>query len=288
MLRKLIGWAVAQGFVWTGARARALRQYDMPGSFLALVGHDPKNEVLERLLGWLIQHGFSFVSGDELIAMREGTMPWRKRIVWLSFDDGWKSFGERLLPILEKYGAKVTVFIAPHETARGQLWTNSIMSVTPYEEIRTMYLLPLEERLKKVDAILARIGNPRCLMDEAELRKLSKHPLVTLENHTYTHLSCSHRPVKEVLDEVHKTQAILTNWTGRVPKMVCYPFGHCNRATDEAIKAMGLLPIRLDAGVSNVNNIGACRNLFCDDKSNAENVCRALNAWVKVTVPDRE
>ena len=288
IFRYIAGWVVGVFFVVTGRRARQMERYDEPGAFLSIVYHDPCARVFVGVIKWLIKHGFTFVSPDELFMIRDGRAQWRPRMVWLSFDDGWLNFKTRIMPILEKYSIKATLFIAPHETKRGWIWTNSIMPHAPFEKLREMYSWSADNRYAVVDAILAEGHNARQLMDEPTIRELAHHPLITIENHTLTHLSCSHRPVSEVILEVKDAQKILQDWTNRVPRMVCYPFGHCNKDTDEAVKRFDLAPVRLDAGVSEIHDIGAHRNLVCDRYSITENVCRALNAWVKVTVPDIE
>lgn len=281
-MRSLLGWGIAMSFVLIGARRRAVRAYDRAGRVLALYGHDPRPWVLEGVLGWLKRAGFSFVSTDELLAMQSEKIPWRPRTAWLTFDDGWAGFEADLLPILEKYQAAATIFVAPGETARGQVWTNSISSSVPPKEISRLYGLAAEARYAAVDAVLERIGNPRRLASEAELRRLAKHPLVTLENHTYSHLSCAHRPVAEVMAEVQKTQVLLKEWTGRVPRLCCYPFGHFTDETDEALRAEGLTPIHSVPGRMNLKTVGGFRNLFRDEAGDLENIGRVLGAWVPV------
>lgn len=284
MVRKVLGWLVAQRYVAFGKRRRMVRQYDAPGSVLSIFSHNPTAVVLEDVLGWLRGQGFSFVSTDELLEMRAGRLAWRSRLAWLTFDDGWAGFEERLLPILERWQVPATIFVAPEETWRGQIWTNSVMGAVTAETFSAWYDLPAEARYRKVDEVLGHIGNPRRLADEAELRRLAKHPLMTLENHTWSHLSCSHRPVEEVVEEVRKTQEALTAWTGRVPKLCCYPFGHCTEETDEALRAMGLLPVHSQPGVMTLGTLGLCRNMFTETMSAQENIGRVLGAWPKVKV----
>lgn len=281
-MRSLLGWGIAMSFVLIGARRRAVRAYDRAGRVLALYGHDPRPWVLEGVLGWLKRAGFSFVSTDELLAMQAGKIPWRPRTAWLTFDDGWAGFEADLLPILEKYQAAATIFVAPGETARGQVWTNSILPAVGEAEVERLYGLAVEARYAAVDAVLARIGNPRHLAPEAELRRLAEHSLVTLENHTYSHLSCSHRPVAEVIAEVQHTQQILTDWTGRVPRLCCYPFGHFTEETDGALRAAGLIPVHSVPGQMDLETMGNCRNLVRDHFGVLENIGRALGAWVPV------
>lgn len=283
--RKLIGWGVALWYILRGARRQAVRRYDEPGTVLSLFAHDPSPAVLEPVLRWLKKVGFVFLSTDELLAMAEGRQPWRPRVAWLTFDDGWAGFEARLLPVLERYEAAATVFVAPYETERGQIWTNSVMAaVSSPEALSAWYTLPPEDRYRQVDEVLRVVGNPRRLADETELRSLARHPLVTLENHTYTHLSASHCPVEDVIAEVRKTQAVLTEWTGRTPRLCCYPFGHWTEETDRAIVAEGLIPVHSESGVMTLATFGEVRNMCTDNMSAAENIGRILGAWPTVRV----
>ncbi len=165
---------------------------------------------------------------------------------------------------------------------RGQVWTNSILAEHP--DLKAYYPLPAEERYARVDVILGRIGNPRRLAPEAELRRLAHHPLITLENHTYTHLSCAARPIEEVLDEVKTTQSILTQWTGRTPKMCCYPFGHHTSESDQALIDIGIIPVHSNPGTMTLQSIGSVRNMFHETMTTAENIGRVLGAWLNVKV----
>lgn len=282
MIRKLIGWTIAQWFILSGKLCRQLKVYDKEGTVLSLVGHDPTPEELEKILKWVINHGFTFVSTDDLL---NGNLP-NGRKAWLTFDDGWKSF-KNFIPIFEKLNVPATVFIAPHETERGQLWTNSIMSVVSMERIREIYKMPLCEREKVVDEILAKIGNPRKLLTNEELIELAKSEWVTLENHTWSHMSCSHRPVEDVLEEVKKTSETLQKWTGRKCRLVCFPFGQYREGAYNAVLEMGLRPVTCEAGLMTIDKVGEYRNMFRENVTFVENVCRILNAWMKVQVPDK-
>lgn len=282
MSRRFIGWLIALGFTIFGERGRKLRVYDSDEKILSLVGHNPNPEDFLRLMAWFVKHGFTFVSTDDIL---EKKLP-KGRKAWLTFDDGWIGF-KALIPILERYNIPATLFIAPHETARGQLWPDSIMSVTSHSEVRKMYGMDITTREKAVDAILGRIGNTRRLMTESDLKMISKNPLITLENHTWSHLSCSHRPVDEVKGEVRKASAILKEWTNRECRLVCFPYGHYNQDVKQAVIDEGLFPVTCDAGEMSVDAIGLKRNMFREHVTLSENVCRCLNSWLKVVTPDK-
>lgn len=282
-LRKLIGWGVGTAFVMSGKRCRQLSGYDEPGTVLSMFGHNPRPKVLDDLLDWLVRRGFHFISTDDLFSIRDGSAEWSPKTAWLTFDDGWAGFEKGLLPILEKHDVPATIFVAPNETERGKIWTNSVMGIVPGWQ--AWYGKPASERYALVDAALSSaMPSPRQLATKDELCRLAHHPLVTLENHTYTHLSCSHRPVGEVIDEVARSQGILEKWTGRVPRLVCYPFGHCTKETDAEIKQMGLVPVSSYPGKMTMKTIGTCRNMFHDVMGLRENAGRVLQAWLTVKV----
>lgn len=282
MIRKLTGWCVAQWFVLSGALKRKLNEYDNETMVLSIVGHDPMPEELEKILKWVINHGFTFVSTDQLL---DKNLP-KGRKAWLTFDDGWTSF-KSFLPIFEELRVPVTLFIAPHETERGQIWTNSIMSAVSMERIREIYKMSLCEREKVTDKILAKIGNPRKLLTKDELIELAKSEWVTLENHTWSHMSCSHRPAEEVIEELKKTNMELKAWTGRMCRLACFPFGQYREGAYKAAIELGLKPVTCEAGTMTVDNVGAYRNMFRENVTFAENICRIMNAWIKVEVPDK-
>lgn len=275
-LRYLIGQAVGAAFILSGARARALKRYDRPGTLLSLCAHDPAPEVLEQLLVRLKRQGFTFYSEAEILSGR----PLPPRAAWLSFDDGWKGF-QACLPVLERHQVPVSLFIAPAETARGFLWTNALMSRCPMKTVRALYTLPENARTAQVAHLLK--GNfPATLLSPCEVKRLARHPLVTVGNHSLSHLSASDRPLEEVETELCAAQEILTDWCGTPPRLFCYPFGHRTAGTDALVRKYGLTPIGLFPGTDTQAAFGTFRNMIYDRMSPEENSCRVLKSWLPI------
>jgi len=87
----------------------------IPEHFLTLAYHDVEDEdpdqtflsvrsgQLVEQMSWLKENGYQAVSVDEILAARAGKKPLPDRSVLLVFDDGYRSFYTRVLPILKAY-----------------------------------------------------------------------------------------------------------------------------------------------------------------------------------------
>lgn len=294
IFRRQIGWCVAQACRLSGARGRAVKRWLAEGQILPVVFHALPAEGVRSVLRTLVDLG-----GKDIF---------RTGKVWLSFDDGWQELRE-VVTVLETFEAQATVFIAPGETMRGNVWTDAAqqLGIAP-EEWRSWYGLSEDERMARlaicgenvervrqmgcgccgggcrrhVDWDGAVNGVRRRLLTVAEVHELARHPLIRIGNHTWSHLSAPHRPMEEVLDEVDRAQAELTSWTGSAPTDFAYPFGRGTPELDAAIRARGLTPHYTRQGFVTRETLGAARNMAIEGVSDAENIGRVLMAWPKV------
>ena len=260
-VRKSVGWCVAQAFRFGGARRRAVTRAKAPGAILPVVVHAAKAGEVRAILAWL---------------KREGVLDH----VWLSFDDGWREFKETVR-VLEEFEQPATLFVAPGETRRGDVWTDGL-SVPERQR-----LYPLDEQSRYDEIALLNGCGPRNeapLLGEREIRALAKHPLVRIGNHTWSHLSCPHRPKEEVLDEIERAQRTLTEWCGYAPSDFAYPFGRGTPELDEEIRRRGMTPHYTRQGLVTKETLGSARNMVYEGMSLAENLGRILMAWPKVGV----
>ena len=282
-LRKCAGWGVGAWHILNGSRTRAIRAYDRPGTVLSVVSHNPARKVFASILDFLVGEGFSFISTDELLDGNLVEMgKERGRLAWLTLDDGWRDTIENVLPEIERHRIPLTYFISPGESEMGDLWPHRVAGKVTQDVRESLWNMCADERY---DVIVKAVGEveTRLLMDERDIRRLSKHELLTFENHTYSHLSCANRPADEVKEEIQRTQAVLEEWTGRTPRLMCYPFGRYTKETDYRIRReTGLVPVKLAPGVMDEASICERRNQFYDTMSLTENSCRVFGAWRKI------
>lgn len=261
--RFVLGWCVAQAFRFSGARRRAVARARGADAILPIVIHAAPAAEVRAILGWL---------------GRAGVLDH----VWLSFDDGWREFLDTVA-VLEEFQKPATVFVAPGEIRRGDVWTDGISVAKRqmlYGKSEAERVALLTQARREVEAARACTG--RRLMTEAEVREVSRHPLVRIGNHTWSHLSCPHRPTEEVLDEIERAQATLTEWCGYAPTDFAYPFGRGTPELDVEIRKRGMTPHYTRQGLVTKDTMGNSRNMVYEGMSLAENIGRVLMAWPKV------
>ena len=246
-IRKASGAIVGGMFVVSGQRRKKLLRYDQAGSILSLYSHHPTRRANLDVLKWLKDEGFLFMSTDELLGIRQSEISQSKRLAWLTFDDGWRSLQTEVIPDLVDMNIPATIFIAPDDKA-----------------------------------------NKGPLFDENDVRKIAAEcPLITFENHTLTHCKCEEIILlpdgpSRLESEIVTANKMIAEWTGRKPRMMCYPYGRYNNDVDDLVRSLGLIPVKTTSGVMTANTIGHVRNLFYNDMSFCENSCRVVGAWLKI------
>lgn len=73
-----------------------------------------------RQMRWLREKHYTAITCDELYRWHEGEFTLPKRSVLITFDDGYASTIERIIPVLEKYDLKATVFVIGATTYYGE------------------------------------------------------------------------------------------------------------------------------------------------------------------------
>ena len=88
-------------------------------------------DLFARQLGILRQKGFGTVSIAQLVAALYGStpLPTRKPVV-ITFDDGYRSFSEKALPILKSHGMSATVFLVSDCVGATNRWDEAKGDVT--------------------------------------------------------------------------------------------------------------------------------------------------------------
>ena len=159
---------------------------------------------LDRQLRWLRRAGWRGVAVGELLRAREaGTA---RRLVGLTFDDGYADFVTEALPVLARHGCTATVFVLAGRLGGDNAWD--------------------------------RPGPRKALMSAADVRRAAGAGM-EIGSH-----GLLHRPLPEadgpgLAAEAGRSRAILTALSGQDVAGFCYPYGRAGAREVAAVRAAG-------------------------------------------------
>jgi peptidoglycan/xylan/chitin deacetylase (PgdA/CDA1 family) len=205
--------------------------------------------------------GYAFVTMDEALErMASGARG--GRFATITADDGYRDNLREALPVLEKHGAPMTIYVAPGLTGRTtDLWWDVLEDIvtardeiylttpagrtaldcsSPRRKIETNravhdYLtteLPEQQRQPVLRDIAAIAGiDPQgpsrdTLMDWDEVRAASAHPLLEIGAHTVNHYNLRRLTREGAWNEMVDAMRIIELETGVRPRHFAYPYGY--------------------------------------------------------------
>ncbi len=158
----------------------------------------PKDQMRNQMQ-WLKQAGYYFMSPDEAYtALTQNKLP-QKKVVWVTFDDGYKTMYTEGLPIFKAVGAYVTI-----------------------NEITDSLTNPNHVTGAQLHALANATGTT-----------------VTIESHTVSHLDMNQLPLAQQQTEMTRSRAQLQRWLHTPIEVVAYPAGHYNADSVLAAKRAG-------------------------------------------------
>lgn len=152
--------------------------------------------------------------------------------VLVTFDDGYRSFVTRALPILERHQVPAVLFACAGPIAGQQmLWYDAVAQADSEAAAEHVKYLPFDEwrRATAAATTAARPGDPHAPMTIDELRSLAGHPLVSIGGHTLTHPILKQAPLAVQRTEIAGCRELLSEWTGQPLSAFAYPNGQPGR-----------------------------------------------------------
>jgi poly-beta-1,6-N-acetyl-D-glucosamine N-deacetylase len=259
---------------------------------LSIYFHNPSRVLFEKILKWLVKHGYNFISIEELKKRIDQKANSTKSVV-LTFDDGWKKNLE-LLDLIEKYKIPITIFVPTDSIIQGNYWFEyaRIKGQQTHTKVKTKKLfkkLPGDIFIEKVEILKQNYSLPRSCITFEELRKLSENVLITIGSHTVSHPILNNCSYQRQTIELQESKQVLSNWLNKDIESIAYPNGNYNQNTIEIAKRCGYkLGFTVNPGKIDVNNVDPYlipRNAMYDDGGYFENISKILGIWQNVISP---
>ncbi|MCE5312942.1 MAG: poly-beta-1,6-N-acetyl-D-glucosamine N-deacetylase PgaB [Nitrospiraceae bacterium] len=203
--------------------------------------------VFVKQMEYLKTHGYNPVSLDDMLRAKKGEKPLPPKPVLLMFDDGYVSYREFILPVLEKYGYPSVLAVV-----------GNFVGYKPK-------------------------GLPEPVMTWQQIREVSKHRLVEIASHSYDlHRSIRYTPQgnvaaaanvklyneekktieskeeyrKRIEEDFLKQQQVFEKELGYRPRAMVWPYGKYSQPAVEAAEKFGYqFAFTLENGYSGLDDL---------------------------------
>lgn len=178
-----------------------------------LIHHIKNPTEFERIIKVLVRD-YNIVSFEDFCKKRFNK---DKINILLTMDDGYASWYEKVLPLLEKYDVPVIFFISSGFANCANQKHNV-------------------ELFCKKNLLLDWVSEP---MNIGMLKEISNHPLVTIGGHTMSHPFLTLISADKAKKEIEEDKICIEQIIGKDIKIFAYPFGNFNSKISKLVSAVG-------------------------------------------------
>ncbi|RUU32944.1 polysaccharide deacetylase [Mesorhizobium sp. M6A.T.Ce.TU.002.03.1.1] len=219
-------------------------------------------EFLDAVIADMKANGYTFVTLDEAVErIKAGGKG--GQFAAITADDAYRDNMTEALPVLEKHGAPVAIYVAPGLiNGAADLWWEVVEDIvsardrlllttpngpvtidcsTPGKKLQAFArlhdYLTLEVREEDQRAVLRELARSNgieldarqgVLMNWDEIRAMAGHPLVTIGAHTVNHRNLKRLSEADARHEVDDVRRILQAELGEAPRHFAYPYGYAS------------------------------------------------------------
>lgn len=192
------------------------------------IGVPPKGAALRSLyvtprmfrfqMWYLKAAGFKVASIGEILSFMSGGVS-DKRLVAITFDDGYQDFYDNAYPVLRRYGYPSTIFLVSDLVGKYNLWDD------------------------------AKSGIMKRLMGWDKILEISSNG-VEIGSHTRSHPFLTKLSDMELSDEITGSREALEDILKKPVELFCYPYGdYDNRVSDAVMRAGYLGAVTIKRGL---------------------------------------
>lgn len=255
--------------------------YKKKQNFLSIYFHDPRPETFESILKWCQNGNYRFINIQECYDILSGKIRQEGNVVYISFDDGWRSNLE-LIPIVEKYQSPITIFVSIDPLFSGNFWWEYAL-VSGISIRDKMKLMSYKDFVSELESLKRKYSLERSAMTQQELVKIASNQLVSIQSHTMSHpilINCD----TEILEyELNKSKEYLENLINQKIEAFSYPNGDFGNREIVAVKRAGykmaFTTQHLHVNVGQTNLYRIPRMAMNTNGGYYENLSKILGIW---------
>ena len=164
--------------------------------------------VFETQIDYLYRSGYTFLSVTQLVDALKGNVALPDRPIVLTFDDGYADFYSHALPVLSRYHASATLYIATAFVERTSLWL----------------------RWKE------EAGHP--VLTWSQIVEISNSG-IECGAHTHSHPKLDRLPLAMARDEIRRSKDLLEQHLSQQVTSFAYPYGLYTSGVQQLVKEAG-------------------------------------------------
>ena len=260
------------GEIWCLHRVVPNRSWALPNRELEITP-----DYLEQLILSYMGNGYCFVSIDSIVeGINKMRWPWQKKMVNVSFDDGFRDIYEYAYPIFKKYNIPFTIYLTTaFPEGKAELWWIKLERlinqyttlIVQGEEYRCE---TMEEKNQVFNVLMQRIyhcsdtpskvfgkwfANCQIDMDNLaltwdELAEMLSSGLLTLGSHTQSHPMLTKIPTEEVRQELLESKNLIEQHLSISVNHFSYPHSAYNMEIANELRLIGYKSATLGYGGS--------------------------------------
>lgn len=206
-----------------------------------------------RQMDWLKNHGYHFVSVDQVLAARAGKLPLPERAVLITFDDGYRSVYTNAFPIIKLFNAPAVIAVVGSwlKPTSGEVVNFDGRAVSRDE------MLSWAQIKEMTDSGLVEVGshtyslhdgisaNPQGNMQPAATTRIYSPETKSYESED--------RYKKRIYSDLKQNNDLLKDHGIRTPRVIAWPYGSYNIEAREAAEKLGMpIGLTLDDGPNTI------------------------------------
>lgn len=184
---------------------------------------------LEAHFRWLKEQGYSVISLQDLLDAKSGKHPLPERAIMLTFDDGYKSFHDIVLPLLKRYNYPATLAVVGSwlEKSDGQ---GNILTPAQLREIAKSGLVEIASHSHDLHHGVS--GNPQGNEMPAAITHIYDPKTRQYEGDAAYQA--------RVEGDLKRSKQLIEAWTGKSPRAIVWPYGRFNGAVEQIAARLGM------------------------------------------------
>lgn len=286
--RNMAACFLAKALILFGFVKRAKKKALRGEYILSLYFHAPGKKLFEQIVKWFQANGFHFMSVKDLSLVIKRKIDFPRSAVLLTFDDGWQSNIENVIPIVKHYRIPLTIFITTGAIENGCYWWSYSNLAREKNLIKQskqqLKKMNDHERVKIINSLQHCFSPKRQAMTVDQVQKLALDNNITIGSHTVTHPVLVNCEDGKSEHEIAESKSTLEKWLAIDINTFAFPNGDYSQRELSELQSLGFelafTTKEQYLTLQRLKNPLEIPRFYINERASlSENICRMMGVW---------